>query len=462
MAGKRVSIVLSFVLLFIIGIPVWWKTTTTYRSNVDFTSIKQYYGLDKEDSTSNTTTDTNKWPLFKPFFKQVGSIDHDKEVKTSTEYCLSFTLLNADPSDLIPKWDFPYLSSRYLSPFLEEISDIANFTIQSKILHYASLMKPPLVDSKTNSKYIPATLLSEYINPNEWKLDSTFNNQPTLNFIIYIPAKYQTPLYIRSEKNSNSFLIPQWGGIIIHNNNDNVNSNKDDNDKDNSNNKNNNEIVDLTSDIEDDMITFKYQLKELLGISNKKQQPQQTKKQQQKKQQQQQQLTLSQSDVELSKIEIDDAIKRYTAENLNNTLTTLSSLYSLIEGLPNMLVLDNIRDQINMAIESLDKAHQCLENSDYRCALTHSKRGLVSSESAFFDKNMLSQLYFPDEHKYAVYTPLFVPVCFPIIAGIIQEIKHYKMKRLERLQKEKEEKERQKERELSSSPSTESTKDKDD
>lgn len=430
MAGKRISIVLSFVFMFIIGIPVWWKTTTTYRSNVDFTSIKQYYGLDI-DNTTSTSISNDKWPLFKPFFKQVGSIDHDKEVKTSTEYCLSFTLLNADPSDQIPKWDFPYLSSRYLSPFLEEISDIANFTIQSKISHYASLMKSPLIDSKTNSKYIPATLLSEYINPNEWKLDSTFNNQPTLNFIIYIPSKSQSPLYIRSEKNSNSFLIPQWGGIIIHNvnnniNNDNDNNNNNDDDKQQKEEKKN-QIIDLTSDIEDDMITFKYQLKELLGISKKHE-----KKQQQKNTQQ-----LNENDVELSKSEIDHAIKRYTAENLNNTLTTLSSLYSLIEGLPNMLVLDNIRDQINIAIESLDKAHQCLETNDYRCALTHSKRGLVSSESAFFDKNMLSQLYFPDEHKYAVYTPLFVPVCFPIIAGIFQEIKHYRKKRSERLQKQK-------------------------
>ncbi|KAM9974685.1 hypothetical protein ACTFIW_008147 [Dictyostelium discoideum] len=405
--SKRINIVITFVLLFIAGIPVWWNTTTTYRSNVDFTEINEYYNL-KDNITQS------KWPLFKQLFNQVGPIQHDIEVKTATEYSLSFTLLNSDPSDIIPKWDFPYLSNKYIQPFIEQISDIANFTVQSKISHYATLLKSPLYDSKENSYYIPSAFLSEYINPNEWQLDTPSTNQPTLNFIIYIPKTTQSPLYIRSNQNSNSFLIPQWGGIIIHN----VNNNK---------NKNNNGPIDLTNELEDQMVSFKYQLKELLGINNEnnKNNNNNNNKNNEKKEKK-----YLEKDIILSNDEIDSTIKRYTAENINVSISTLYSLSSLIESLPNMLVLDNIRDQVKVAIESLGRAHQCLEQSDYNCALQASKQSLASSESAFFDKNMLSQLYFPDEHKYAVYTPLFVPVCFPIIAGIFQEFKHYRNKKL--------------------------------
>eukprot|EP01132_Coremiostelium_polycephalum_P004256 gene4256-5326_t len=400
MTGKRISIVATFAILFIIGIPVWWKTTTTYRADVDFSQIIQY----------NETKEI--WPKFNSFLKDFQRSKDDNQVKTSTEYCLSFTLLNSDPSFIIPKWDFPYLSNKYIQPFIEQISDIANFTIQSKISHYSTLMKPPSFDDATKSYYIPANTLSQYINPNEWKLDTTSTNQPTLNFIIYIPPKNQSPLYIRSTSNKNnlnSFLIPQWGGIVIHSFNETDDSNV---------NNNNNRIKDVTESVQNDMIIFRQHLKKLLGISSSKS------------------TSTSTSTSRLNSIEIEETIKRYTAENINNTISTLTSLASLIESLPNMQVLENIRIEVLTAITSLNLAHQRLEMNDYRGALHASKVALVASENAFFDKNMLSQLYFPDEHKYAVYTPLFVPVCFPIIAGTIQELKHFLKKRKQQKQQQ--------------------------
>lgn len=42
---------------------------------------------------------------------------------------------------------------------------------------------------------------------------------------------------------------------------------------------------------------------------------------------------------------------------------------------------------------------------------------------------MLALLYFPDEHKYAIYTPLFGPVAVPLIVALIKEIKLWKENR---------------------------------
>jgi phosphatidylinositol glycan class S len=41
-------------------------------------------------------------------------------------------------------------------------------------------------------------------------------------------------------------------------------------------------------------------------------------------------------------------------------------------------------------------------------------------------------LYFPQEHKYAVYTPLFGPVSVPLIVGLIRELKEWRKNRKEK------------------------------
>lgn len=58
-----------------------------------------------------------------------------------------------------------------------------------------------------------------------------------------------------------------------------------------------------------------------------------------------------------------------------------------------------------------------------------SKEAYVLSDSAFFDPTMLALLYFPDEHKYAVYMPLFVPILLPILSAIFKEFQLFKARR---------------------------------
>ena len=44
---------------------------------------------------------------------------------------------------------------------------------------------------------------------------------PSLNFLVYVPKQSESPLYIRSDSEGHSltdnFLVPQWGGMVIHN-----------------------------------------------------------------------------------------------------------------------------------------------------------------------------------------------------------------------------------------------------
>ena len=55
-------------------------------------------------------------------------------------------------------------------------------------------------------------------------------------------------------------------------------------------------------------------------------------------------------------------------------------------------------------------------------ALKSSARALTLSSRAFFNPGMLALLYFPAEHKYAVYTPLFASIAAPLVGAVLREI----------------------------------------
>ncbi|CAG8555680.1 4399_t:CDS:2, partial [Acaulospora colombiana] len=118
--------------------------------------------------------------------------------------------------------------------------------------------------------------------------------------------------------------------------------------------------------------------------------------------------------------------------------------------IPNMVVLDHIQTEVNefkkfnlsilsdpsfnylivsslneskvfLALDSLKKSCASLQAEQYEVALHHAKKAIERAESAFFDPTMVSMLYFPDEHKYAIYMPLFVPISVPLLVAIFRE-----------------------------------------
>jgi len=334
-----------------------------------------------------------KWPLFKQYH-HIES--RDKVIQAATCYRLSFTLAIADPESNSAVWDFPYLQEVYLQSLLNNISVVADFTVGSQVFQYASLLHPPIWDQATSTFYIAEETVSQFINPNDWRLDFSASDQAQLNFIIFIPKKSESPLRIRQVdgkySKTNSISIPQWGGISIYNPNTNT------------------EPLALgCNELQDVMAVFVAQLKELLG---------------------------GYPTTKLSSSEYSILVDRHLYENLHTSATTLLSLSKLIDSLPNMVVLEHIQRLVQQSVNQLNEAHDSLEKGDLTSALKSSREALRASESAFFDPTMVGLLYFPDEHKYAIYTPFFLPVCLPIIAGIVQEYKHWKKKKMLKNKKE--------------------------
>lgn len=65
-------------------------------------------------------------------------------------------------------------------------------------------------------------------------------------------------------------------------------------------------------------------------------------------------------------------------------------------------------------------AKQLLAINDLQNATVTAKAAFAASERAFYDPSMLALLYFPDDQKYAIYIPLFLPVLVPVFFSIIE------------------------------------------
>jgi phosphatidylinositol glycan class S len=62
-----------------------------------------------------------------------------------------------------------------------------------------------------------------------------------------------------------------------------------------------------------------------------------------------------------------------------------------------------------------------MNDSQYDAALGLSRSAASSARKVLFDPNMLSLLYFPEEHKYAIYALPFLPIFYQLLMGMKTE-----------------------------------------
>jgi phosphatidylinositol glycan class S len=70
-----------------------------------------------------------------------------------------------------------------------------------------------------------------------------------------------------------------------------------------------------------------------------------------------------------------------------------------------------------------------LKEGRFHKALESAKLAEMKVERAFFEPSMVAMVYFPDEHKVAVYLPLLGPVAVPLIMSAIKELKAFRKQR---------------------------------
>lgn len=82
------------------------------------------------------------------------------------------------------------------------------------------------------------------------------------------------------------------------------------------------------------------------------------------------------------------------------------------------LSLNTTTLQIYSSVDSAEKSLDSLSKGNLEDAFRKAEAAFLASEKAFFDPSLLALLYFPDDQKYAIYIPLFLPVSIPVLLSL--------------------------------------------
>ncbi|MEE6509029.1 hypothetical protein FKM82_023899 [Ascaphus truei] len=334
--------------------------------------------------------------------------------KSSPGYEITFSLLNPDPKSHDLNWNIHSASDHYIQPFLDKLHPVANFSVDSQILYYAVLGVTPRFERATSSYTLNAYNLPHVINPVEARLGSSAASlYPVLNFLLYVPEYSHSPLHIQdkdgSRVSSNAFHSPRWGGIMVYN-------------VDYESPEEPSFPVKVDIDMVRVMEVFLTQLRLLLGITK----------------------VLVPDDYKLetpgneglTDWELDRLLWSRAVENIATVTTTLTSLAQLLDQIGNIVINDNVASEVYHAVSSVQVALAELEAGRLESAFQASKQAITSSEKAFFDPSLIHLLYFPDDQKFAIYIPLFLPMAVPILLSLLKIAKEYKSSKKEPIKTE--------------------------
>jgi phosphatidylinositol glycan class S len=294
-------------------------------------------------------------------------------------------------------WDIEGALQNAINPLLSRLSSISQFTVDTQVQLYASFspsIAGPLYDDSTREWKLQNSDLSGFINAAEWPLSPGIGSGPTINFVLFVPSKDQSPLVL-AETGGNSWLIPQWGGVQILN-------------------PSGKQPAKLTTkDLEPVMLTFADQLSALLG--------------------------LPQSPPSLS-LRISSLTRERAMSLIVSASSTLGALSRLTHKLMSIAIPDSVAKSVDETVFRLDQACKALHDGRYHAALENARTAEEEAEQAFFEPSMVGQVYFPDEHKVAVYVPLLGPMAVPLVMAFAKELRALVLRlRGRRTQKSKDE-----------------------
>jgi len=91
-----------------------------------------------------------------------------------------------------------------------------------------------------------------------------------------------------------------------------------------------------------------------------------------------------------------------------------------------MVINQQVAEKVDRAVEFGLKSIKEINTGNYIEALKLSRDSVSNSESAFFDPSLLELLYFPQDQKFAIYIPMFLPLGLPILQSGYFAIKYFK------------------------------------
>ncbi|XP_075148144.1 prolyl 3-hydroxylase sud1 isoform X2 [Haematobia irritans] len=365
--------------------------------------------LIRSDTSSNKMKQVlNTYILQTHRIKQIMAKEQRDAVKTEApqaEYDVTVSVLNPRPDIMDAKWHVQMAVETYLKPYLDQVSHISNYTLTTQ-WKYQLAFEADLRQVRDSSIMGRHYALSESSLPHiitaiEKNLGSGITDKTPLNLVVYITPCDIAPVYIYNKQNQkastdniNAFISPKWGGIIIAN--PSMETCREYNDKPN-------QKVSFFVQTNDVMQIMLHQLQKLLDIS----------------------VEVNTEGVKTVAVEqlsprlweYESYLRRSAVTHITTTTNTLQSLIKLLDNISYIVINDDVGKAINSAYELIIKSKEALANHQLMKASELAQKAFLASEQAFFDASLLAQLYFPDEQKYAIYIPLFLPIMVPVVTS---------------------------------------------
>ncbi|KAK1922767.1 phosphatidylinositol-glycan biosynthesis class S protein [Papiliotrema laurentii] len=361
-----------------------------------------------------------------------------RALKYSPNVTLSFVLLNEDSTvgSYVRDWDVEAAIKDHLAPHLSELADVFNFTIESQILYHAPLSFSPtygqiesawshsetsvegtqsddvdIAKAKPDGQQDEAWRVTEadmkiFVNSERWSLDSGSTNNPVLRFLLFVPSAHHRPMRLAVPDLAQSFLLPQYGAVTLLNPPASASSARS--------------FHLPLETLAEPFHLFTQHLYSLLALPTNPPYIEHA-------------LTpspLLPSSLltpPLSPWQVEQIYRMRTKENSEEARKTLAGIVRLVKKIKEMKVGEGVRNKVLGAVEKLEKLDH---TTDSRQAFLLSRDAVTLANEAFFDPSMMGLLYFPDEHKFAVYTPLFAPIALPMLVGLVRELFAWRRRRL--------------------------------
>ncbi|KAK2585416.1 hypothetical protein KPH14_010084 [Odynerus spinipes] len=346
------------------------------------------------------------------------SLDEEnrRRFPASPAYDVLITVVNPDPETLKVNWDLRTMTEEYIEPFLDQLSMLSNFSVKSQWLYLLPLDVNPkrVPDSSVQGRHyaLVEDVLPHIVTPLEKKLASQVSLHPCINFVTYIVPCNNAPLHIytrsghglKTESNVEAFLSPRWGGVVLNNPPS--------------------EICEAAASGKTTVIipdeatiigTFLAQLRLLLGIPELKPISSVT--------------VVPLVGLKSRDWEVDALLRVRTMEQLTSAKLTLQSLSQLLTEINSIVITDVVGNRIKAALDLVERSAELLRRGDLMKGFILSKDAFVTAEAAFSDPTLLTLLYFAEDQKYAVYTPLFLPAMIPVLFSLRTIYQYYRGKK---------------------------------
>ncbi|XP_055328005.1 GPI transamidase component PIG-S-like [Paramacrobiotus metropolitanus] len=385
-----IAICCFYVAVFcLVGVPIWWKTTTVTRVSVPYDEIdvlRTYGELRMRDAPTKEVSGVQpalqqRWDTF-------------WNVPACTTVDIVFTLVNPTPEALTVSWNIQEGLKKYLDPALSLLHPLANFSVSSQILRF---MDEPLITTPGGANGGHSVSLQEaskIINHVESRLGSFSSDHRIINMIIYIPTAKQRPLRLLDASGTvvatNSIITPRWGGVMIY-----------------SPETLTPELSVMEVNVQSVAEIFLTQLFVHWGLFK---------------------ADAQEGAIDFAK-DLPGLFDKRARVNVDDSISTLKSLARLLDQMGSIAINDIVGRNIYDAVRHIHDAQQALSSGDERAGLLSSRRAWENSERAFYDPSLLEQLYFPDDQKFAIYVPLFLPAALPVILSVTQISKWVRRRR---------------------------------